>query len=237
MEYENTSSIRTFLKNKLVRLILVIDVIAIITIAIVSILNMNKSSDVILNITPINADISIDGQSGFTNGTYAVTSGNHTLTIAHEGLESKTFNIDVAPDSVTMVNAFLNGPNGDLSFYEQKVNYESYQKLAEIASTNNNITIDADSSAETFIAKLKHALTISKDLPIKGWVYGAHSGIANAATAGFAIRDGMYREDCVKIACLLVNYYGVDFQDAVKEKIKEAGYDPADYQIIYERYN
>lgn len=237
MEYENTSPIQTFFKNKWVRLVLAIDVIAVLVVIILGIFNSNKTSNIILNITPVDATISIDGKSDFINGTYTIIPGTHQLTISHEDLESKTFTINIAPDHATMVSTFLKGADGDLGFYTQKANYESYLRLTEIASAGDNITIDADSSAESFIADLEHTLSISKILPIKGWVYNTTLGITSSATAGFAIRDGINRQECEKIACLLVNYYGTDFQEAVMNKIKEAGYDPANYQFIYEKYN
>ena len=33
-----------------------------------------------------------------------------------------------------------------------------------------------------------------------------------------------------------MSYYGKDYEDEVAKKIKEAGYNPDDYELIYKRY-
>lgn len=225
-----------FFKNKWVRLILAIDAVMILAIIGMVILDIAKNSVIYLNVTPVDAIISIDGRTEVTNGMYAIMPGTHEITIAREGLESKTFTIDIAPDYVVEFTTFLKGEGDNFDFYKLIPNYNSYLKLVEIASVGNNRTTDEDFSAEPFIVDFERVLSITDDLPIKGWVYGAPAGTGNGATAMFAIQNGINMKECEIISCLLVNYDGTDFEEEVIKSIEDAGYDPLDYQIIYKRF-
>lgn len=228
------SPVRVFLRNKWVRLVLVIDILAIITVIGILIWNATKTAVINFNIAPVDAKIQIDGRGEYYNGSYQVHPGNHEITISHDGLTTKIFNLDLKSGYNTTLTTFLSD-NGNFDFYTFKNNYTSFDKLAEIASKDNNITTDGDTSAEQFIDNFRNTLSIMEKLPIKGYVYADSS--TNSSTAGFAIRNGISKEGCEKTACLLVNYYGKDFESAVADAITDAGYNPANYQIIYERYN
>ena len=228
-----TSILGGFLKNKWVRLILIIDVVIIAGVIGAVIWGSTKTATINLNITPVDAKIQIDGSGEYYNGSYQIHPGTHNITITHNGLTPKTISVDTQSGYVTTLSTFLS--DDDFSFYKLKDNYTSFLKLAEIASSENNITTDHDTSAEQFIPEFTHIMSIMEALPIKGYVY-AEPGV-NASTAGFTIRDGRGQEDCKVSACLLVNYYGKDYEQTVIESIEKAGYNPDDYQIIYERYN
>ncbi len=229
-----TSILGGFLKNKWVRLILIIDVVIIAGVIGVVIWGSTKTATINFNIAPVDAKIQIDGSGEYYNGSYQIHPGTHSVTITHDGLTPKTISVDTQSGYVTTLSAFLNN-NGDYSFYELKDNYASFLKLAEIASSENNITTDHDTSAEQFISEFKRIISIMEILPIKGYVYADQR--VNSSTAGFTIRDGRGQEECKSTACLLVNYYGKDYEQTVTESIEKAGYNPDDYQIIYERYN
>ena len=235
MQYEdgNISPLRAFFKKKWVCLVLIADVLIIIAIIVALIIKAGEVSTLNFNVTPTDATISVNGNANYSNGVYSMTPGTYEIVISHDGLNSKFFTIDLAPHYVSTISTFLSGEDNNYGFYEQKDNYLSLQKLIEIASAGNNITTDHDTSAEDFIKDFKHILSIYEKLPIKDYIYADPT--ANASTAGFVIREGS--NGCEMIACLLVNYYGDGFKDAVIEKIKEAGYNPSDYQILYERYS
>ncbi len=229
----SVSHLRLFLSNKWVKIILIIDAVILIAIVAILIINAMKTATIYLNITPVDAKIQIDGSGEYYNGSYQIHPGTHNVTITHDGLTPKTISVDTQSGYVTTISTFLS--DDDFSFYKLKDNYTSFLKLAEIASSENNITTDHDTSAEQFIPEFTHIMSIMEALPIKGYVY-AEPGVS-ASTAGFTIRDGRGQEDCKVSACLLVNYYGKDYEQTVIESIEKAGCNPDDYQIIYERYN
>lgn len=231
-DQDNLSPLRAFFRQKWVRIILISDAVLIVGLIIVLIVFSFRNAVINFNITPLDAEISVNGKSGYENGSYSFFPGTYEIVISHKDLDSKTFTVNVSPYYYVTISAFLSD-NGNFDFYEQKANFRSFEKLREIASAGDNQTIDHDTSAENFIANLEYIMSIRELLPIKGYVYADPT--ANASTAGFAIRYG--EEGCEMIACLLVNYYGSNYKEAVIEEIEKVGYDPADYQILYERYN
>ncbi|MBR3228964.1 hypothetical protein IKF67_01895 [Candidatus Saccharibacteria bacterium] len=235
MQYEdgNTSPLRVFFRKKWVRLVLIADVLIIIAIIVAFIIKASRVSTLNFNVTPLDATISVNGDTSYSNGAYSVSPGTYQITISHPDLETKTFTVNIDSHYVSTITTFLTDGNNNFDFYKLKENYGSLQKLIEIASAGNNTTTDHDTSAEDFIKDFKHILSIYEKLPIKDYIYAEST--ANASSAGFAIREG--KDGCEMTACLLVNYYGENFKDTVLEKIKEAGYNPSDYQILYERYN
>lgn len=228
------SPVQAFFRNKWVRLILIVDVIAVIVVIGFLIWNATKTAIINFSVAPLDAKIQIDGHGEYSNGSYNVHPGNHTITISHDGLTTKTFDLDLQSGYSTTITTFLSD-NGNFDFYELKDNYGSFQKLAAIASAGDNLTTDHDTSAEQFIASLEHTLSILEILPIIGHIDANPE--AGTFLAGFAIHDGENKAECEKTACLLVNYYGINYETAVTEAIKNTGYNPTDYQLVYERYN
>lgn len=237
MQYNDgsISPIRAFFNNKWIRIILVIDVLIIFVLIGIKFWQSTKVSVIEFNIAPIDATISVNGNTNYANGQYSITPGTYEIKISHEGLETKTLSVDIEPHQITPVTLFLTGANNDLSFYELKDNYKSFEKLDSIISSNQNLTTKDNTFVKDFISDFKHKISIFNKLPIKGYVYGDSS--ANSSSAGFTIQNGQNSKSCDKTTCLLVKYYGHDYEEAVKAKIKEAGYNPADYQIVYERYD
>ena len=232
---ENVSLVRRFFRNKWVKLMLAIDLIAVVAMVGILIWQSTKVSVIDFNIAPVDATILVNGNTKYTNGQYKITPGAYEISISHEGLESKVFSVNIEPHQVVNITTFLAGANDNFDFYGLKENYGSYKKLKSIASASENTTTDNDVSAEQFISDFERKISIFDILPIKGYVY-ADSNVG-ASTAGFTIGNGQGGKECEEVACLLVKYYGSGYEDAVMEKIKEAGYNPADYQYVYERYN
>ena len=233
MRDDNISPLRAFFRNKRVRIVFIIDIVVILIVIGIFIYQSTKTSTIVLSIAPVDANISINGNGGYSNGRYPIAPGMYEIKISHDGLQPKTLSVNIEPGHYVTVAAFLDDADDDFAFYRQKTNYKSYQKLKAIASADNNITIDKDLTAQGFITNFEHTLSIKDKLPIKGYVSAeAHGG----STGGFAIREGMGEKGCKKIACLLVNYFGEGFEEEVPKKIKEAGFNPDDYQLIYKRY-
>lgn len=235
MQDENVPLFKAFFRNKWIIAVLIADVIAILVVIGVLISQAAKTSTISFNIAPVKAKISVNGDSHYTNGQFPITPGKYEIKISYEGLETKTLNVDIAPHDFVSVTTFISAANNNFEFYELKSNDDSYQKLKSIASAENNLTTDNDKSAQEFIASLEKKLSIKDKLPIKGYVYSASGN--GASTGGFSIQRGQDSKSCKKSTCLLVKYYGIDYQKPAIEKIKDAGYNPDDYQIVYERYD
>ena len=234
MQNGNVSPLRDFLRNKYIWIFWAIDAIAIIAVILAFIHQASKVSTIYFNVVPINATISVNGDTHYANGQYNIAPGQYKISISHEGLKTKTLSVNIEAHDYATVTIYLADDDNSFNFYKLKDNYESYKKLKTIASAENNITTDKDTSAQKFISDYERIISILKTLPLKGYVYTEPS--ANMSTGGFAIENGQNKKECRQSACLLVRYYGKDYENAVIEKIKEAGYNPSDYQIVYERY-
>lgn len=228
------SPARAFFRNKWVRIVLIIDVIVLLIIIGLAIRNATKTSTINFNITPIDATISINGDTKYTNGQYAMTPGTYKITISHEGLESKTITVDLAPQYSTTVTTFLAGADNNFEFYELKENHESLQKLQEIASVNNNITTDQDISAADFIADFQKAYQLyQNELPISYYEYKETAGSSPKYTTTKDISI-MSSDECQKTLCLKAVMFMTDDKNFVENLLSEKGFDLKIFEVIYE---
>lgn len=224
------SIVRQFLHNRWVKAAIIIDIFAIITVIGIIIWNATKNTIIIFNITPIDAKIQIDGQGEYTNGMYQIHPGNHTITISHDGLETKSFDLELKAGYETTLTAFLKGKNGDFNFYTLRENYDSNQKLQQIASEGNNLTTDGDASAYSFIADYQLDYDIwQNNLPI---TYSTHDEF------GRLLIDVTIRAkyDCEKTMCIEVLMVRTDDESLIKSLLMSHDLDSEVYEIKYKIY-
>ena len=234
MQNDNTPLLKAFFQSNRIRAILVLDIIAILIIVFIFARQSSKASIVSFNIAPIDAKISVNGDTHYRNGQYYISPGKYKVTVSHDGLEPKSITVNIESRDFASVNLFLAGTDNNFEFYKQRTSYDSYKKLKTIASAGTNVTTDNDTTAQEFIANYDKVLSISDQLPIKGYVHADPN--INASSAGFAIRSGLDDKECNTSSCLVVKFYGSGFENEVRNKIQNAGYNPDDYQIIYRRY-
>ena len=225
---QDGSIVGDFFRNKWVRLILVLDIVAIIVIIAVAIVNSLKTAVIEFNVTPINSVISVNGDSSYSNGSYRFFPGTYEITVSREGLDPKTFILELGNNDVQTVALFLSN-NGNFDFYALKENYSSFAKLAEIASAANNLTIDHDTSAEKFIEEFNRKTSINQILPLE---YQFIDDTNYGTNSFFAIDEN---SDCVYNGlCLIVSPIINASETQILEFIRTNGYNPSDYQITFE---
>lgn len=236
---DNSSPMTTFFRNKWVRLFLIIDAIAIIVVVIFAINNALKTSVLNFNVTPLDAEILVNGRE-YENGTYRVMPGKYEVEISHEGMVTKEFTVELGAEEITNIVAYLVGEDGGFDFYELKDNYGSYVKLTEIASADNNITTDRDTSAEEFVAKMEKDFELFSILPIVDKTptgYGLEYGV-NYQYDITAVQDGRQRDDCDRALCLYITSSKDKEEQGVLKKVSDLvnslGYNIERFQIIYE---
>ena len=230
----NGSYLLNFLRNKWVILIIVCDLIALITIIVMTINTARQSAILVLDITPLSSTVSIDGQGSYQNGTYKITPGNHQLTISNPDMTPKTLIVNFEDQYTTTVSTFLS-QNGNLDFYKQKQNYDSFVKLSDIASSEHNTTIDQDITAENFITKYQQAYDgIREYLPIKQTIYFTDDD-GEESFVDITINSS-YATDCETWLCLSATMRGANAEDLVQDLIKDKGLKVEDYEIKYQVY-
>ncbi len=230
------SLVRDFFRKKWVRLILILDVVVVFVVVGLAINNAMKTSVLSFNVVPIDAAITVNGDSGYVNGTYKVMPGAYEIMISHEGMTTKTFSVELGGEDIVNIVTYLVGEDGGFEFYELRDNYGSYVELSEIASAENNVTTDQDTSAEGFVAKMKKdfEMYVSEAFPIK---YSRYEDTDEGRLLKEAVSIWRGEDDeCEKILCLKVSMLFTDDKDVARELLAEKGFEVEDYEIIYENY-
>ena len=231
----NVSPVKAFFRNKWVRLVLAIDAVVLVALLVVLIMNAMKTSVISFDVTPIDAKILVNG-SEYTNGSYRFAPGTYEIVASHEGMATKSFTVELGDDSIVNLATFLVGEDGGFGFYELRENYNSYVKLAEMASVENNLTVDHDVSAEEFITEFQKDYGIFEILPIVDRTpskYGLEAGVAYQYDM-LMIQEGLDVDECLMTLCLYATDTLGGREDYVKEIVNNFGYDAGDFQIVYE---
>ena len=228
--YNSLSPMQIFFRNKWIRLILFVDIVLLLTAIALLIWQSTKVSTISFNVAPINSTIAINGNQNYRNGQYSITPGTYNVTISHEGLESKNFTVDIAPQSVATISTFLSDADHTFDFYKLKKNYSSYAKLEEIASSADNMTTDQDTSAETFITRFQEdyeALTTKLPIDDSETIYDdGFYEIKNSINV-------IAKNDCVYTLCLQVHTLNGNNEESIKSLIRAKGFNVEDFQIEY----
>ena len=227
------SPLQAFFRNKWVRLFLVVDVALLLILILILIWQTTKVSTIKLNVVPFDSTITINGKSGFTNGEYSITPGTYQVTISHDDLETKTLAVDISPKNVVSVTAFLSDTDKTFNFYKLRKNLDSFNSLKEIASSENNLTTDHDTSAEAFIQKFQTNYTdFTTKLPIEyreSTGYGETLSIQKNITLKAAY-------DCDLTLCIQALVVGTDSKEFVDNLLQDKGINLEDFEIEYKFY-
>lgn len=228
------SPLKSFFRNKWVRIFLILDILIVIAFIVIIIINTTKTSTITLDVTPLDAKIQLNG-IGYQNGTVAITPGTYEVKISRDGLDSKSFSVTLETGDNLTVAAFLKSGADDFSFYKLKENLDSFFELENIASANNNQTYDKDSSAEAFITYYRGIYnTLNRKFPIE------HQEYSETANGRELVKDitikPVYDEECKTSTCIRAFMLGTDDKDYIKSLIEKKGLKVEDYEVYYKVY-
>ena len=226
MQNENLSLVGKFFRSKWVWLAIAVDVIIVIAIVVVIIYNATKSAIISFEIAPIDATITVNGDSSYHNGSFQFHPGTYEISISHEGLDSKNFTVELDANSNAAITTFLTSEGG-FDFYKLKDNYSSFLMLARIAASDDNKTTDKDTSAEEFIEKFQYEYSkYSNDLPVTYSEYNEEGRLKKYIT----IRA---KYDCMFTLCLEAIVFDEEEKKMVVPMLENAGFDAEEYEIEY----
>lgn len=235
MQDGSVTPIGNFFRNKWVRFVLVIDILAIIGIIAIIIYNLTKNSIINFTIAPIDATITVNGNSSYHNGSYQFHPGTYEVVISHDGLDSKTFTVELQDNSNAAITTFLSGSD-NFDFYRLKDNYSSYLALERIAAASDNQTTDHDTSAEAFILQQERKDSITKLTPIRFAICGEPASRVNCNAIEVTYD---YSEKCDNQRCLIIKGRADElFNDVINElanQLEAKGYNLKNYRYIYEQ--
>lgn len=203
---------KNYIKNHPISAVILVSLIFITGILVVTAISLNPTSEVEVLVAPSSATITINGKV-YKNGTYKLPRGNVSVKIEKDGFTPKNYTFNTSTNN--KLYDYLT-QDGSLSWYE------THSDDAIILTTIGDY--EADMLSSSFTEKNP----ISKELPLIVAEYNS-----NDEYVEFRI-DGGKLEDCDRDFCLKITDSTGDNLEYAREKIRELGYNPNDFEIVYE---
>ena len=229
MQDEIIPPIRAFFRNKWVRAVLVVNVVVIVAVVIFFVIDSMKTAVLELNVTPLDSQISVNGNTSYSNGKFRMFPGVYEVVVSYPGLDSKAFTVDLSHQDAGAVVTFLSA-GGDFYHYRLKDNYEDFTALSKIAMAGNNQTTDHDSSAEDFIADFqRNYYLFTTQLPATYSEYDNDNNMTKYVT----VRSD---DGCEVTLCLKAVLFDEQDKIIVPNLLQGKGFNVKDFEIKYEIY-
>lgn len=184
-------------------------------ILVITALNMKSTGEVEICVAPESATVTIDGKE-YQNGTYRLPTGELKVHIEKDGFTSQDLSINNSGANVTKIYAYLVQSDGSMSWYN------THESDALLLNTIGDYL--AEKKAEEYTEK--HPIISS--LPI---IYANYD--ENYNYTEYRIDGGSFPE-CDQDFCLKITDTTGDNLEDAKSKIREAGFNPDEYEILYE---
>ena len=178
---------------------------------------IGKSHTAILDIyvAPSEATIEINGKTYDNFASYNMRPGDYHVKIAMEGMQTKELDLTLQDDEFKRLWVYLVDENGGFAYYVQNPDDELI--LAKVAD---------DAEAQSFIKEYEKTAGILDKLPLE---YYDRSG---SSSTGVYIEQS--EEDCEGALICLAVYGGEENRMIAEELIREAGYNPDNYKLVFE---
>lgn len=178
-----------------------------------------QSATIKFDIIPADSSITIDGVSYQNKTTEKFKPGVYEITISHDDLETKQISIELQRNSTTNLNYYLTGENNNFSYYES--NYDGLYSLREYLT--NNVE---DNDVRNFLRQYDKKREIKNILPI------STSFDSNGDFYYIFFEEGT-SSPCSRLYCLTIGSGTKDYAKNALQAIRDAGFNPDDYQIFY----
>lgn len=204
---------KSFIKKYPILTIIFSLLIFITSILLITALSLKDTSEIELRIAPASATITIDSKS-YENGTFRISTGVHTIKIEKSGFITKEYTFDTT--KTDKVYDYLLENDGGYNWY---LNHKEDALL--LTSIGDHLTtLESANYASRY--------PVSTVLPI---IYANYD--ENYNYTEYRIDGGSFT-DCDTSFCIKITDTTGGNLDAAKQKIRDAGFNPEDYQILYE---
>lgn len=169
-----------------------------------------------LNITPVAANITLNGQL-YRNGTYEIEPGTYSLKIEADGFVAKEYDIEVKANQTTSVNDYLLNSENGLQYY-----MDNPSDMTTLYASN-------DEDAKNFVSAFerKYALYYNTPFDYK-YGYAGHHG-------WMKVDFGDASDGCQTRLCIVVDDVdSPESREALSKALSDRGFDVGDYEVIYE---
>ena len=205
--------------DKKVKRIIAGSVVAIAAILLVSliyvILDSKRTAKLEILVAPLSAKILVDNKE-YTNGTYEFEPGEVKIIISKDGFSSKEMNVELKANETVKLYTYLLPLDGTLDWY---LNHEEDQMVL-------NTIGDAKASEDSKIYRAENPVV--EILPI---IYANYD--ENWNYTEFRVDGGEF-DECDEDFCLKITDTTGGNYDFALSLVREKGFEPNDYEIIYE---
>lgn len=168
-----------------------------------------------LLVAPVSSKITINNKE-YKNGQHKLTPGEYEVIISKEDFNTKTFKLSLKAGKTTNLHTFLDQTDGLETWY---INHNEDDLIR---------TQIGDEQATKASEKYNKKYPIVSVLPL---IYADYDDNYNYTE--YRIDGGKY-DECKKEFCLKITDSTGGNEEKAKRFIQENGFDPNDYEIIYE---
>ena len=205
-----------FIKKHKILISAITSVVIVILVLIYVSIKMTFSASLDVLVVPTDATIMIDGEK-FENGIYEnLAVGKRKVVISREGFDTSEFEIELKRDEKTRLYAHLGG------------NQEWYDNLTD-QTTLYLLDSIYEFEGQQQLKVIRAKYPIMESLPI---VYEKYFN--NYTEYVYYRIDGGEYEKCKTEYCLKITDFTGGNRDRALDLMREKGYNPDDYEIIYE---
>lgn len=202
-----------FIKENQVPALILTSLVFIAFVLVITALSLTPTARIEVLVAPASATVTINGKT-YKNGTYDLPKGNLTVKIEKNGFTTKEYAFN--SESSSKLYDYLTAEDGSLNWYLE------HQDDALI------LTAVGDYVAEILSARSSANYPILEKLPIIVSEYDAEDKFME-----FRIDGGEF-EGCEREFCLKVTDSTGGNLELARQKIREVGFNPSDFQILYE---
>ena len=199
------------MKTKSVIIIVITLVIFLIIISLFVFSNKKATTGVNIIIVPSDSEIMLDGKV-VPSGTNSTKPGKHTVEVKRKDFDNNKLTVNVVSNQIQLVTVGLS-PNNSIGIKWQKEHQKEYLELENIGD------IPIQQNSADILKKYPIIANLPQDMSP---IYRIDYGISKK-----------YPGDTLKIAIYISSDNPTDQLTAIN-KIYEMGYDPSDYEIIFE---
>ena len=208
-------------RHKTISGLICANIIAIIVVIVVIIVHNAKTATIDINVAPADATITLNGARYDNFKQHDILPGDYHVRITMDGMQPKEYDISLENNGFARIWNYLLSEDGSFDYYLTHPDDELI--LAEVAPED-------DEAAQAFIDSYNKKASLIDVLPIEY----AHFTDDFAYYTQYSIELDFDKEDCARVLCLLIKDNTGGNEQSARNKIKEYGYDPADYEITYE---
>lgn len=207
-------------RHKVLSLLLFLNVVAVLVVVLVIVIHASKTATVDIKVAPIDATVELNGTKYENLQSHNIAPGDYQVKISMEGMQTKEFEISVENDGFVRIWTYLLDENG---------RFEYYMDHSDDAEILKDV---ADDEAKAWLEELSQVWGIREVLPL---TFSNTFEEKATEVVSISVRWGENDECNEKAYCLIIHDFTGNNTEKALSMIRDAGYDPNDYELVFEK--